>query len=146
MKKLLIAILILTMCLPFAACDRNVTKPAEPVSEEDLWSTAKFRTNTEMGIGGKTLTVDVTAGDKTITLTIITDAETVGEALKQYKLIEGEEGAYGLYVKKVNGITADYDVDKYYWAFTKNGESVPTGVDGTQFKDGDKFEFIRTKD
>ena len=37
-----------------------------------------------------------------------TDKKTVGEALLDAKLIEGEEGPYGLYVKKVNGIVADY--------------------------------------
>ena len=53
---------------------------------------------------------------------VSTDKETVGEALLDAKLIEGEEGAYGLYVKKVNGIVADYDVDQTYWAFYVDGE------------------------
>ena len=46
-------------------------------------------------------------------------------------LIAGEEGAYGLYVKTVNGITADYDKDQTYWAFYIDGEYAVSGVDTT---------------
>ena len=51
---------------------------------------------------------------------------TVGEALLDKEIISGEEGPYGLYVKTVNGITADYDVDQTYWAFYINGENNET--------------------
>ena len=72
---------------------------------------------------------------------IHTDKETVGEALLELKLIEGEDGAYGLYVKKVNGITADYDVDQTYWAFYINGEMAMTGVDTTKVDAGTTYSF-----
>ena len=41
---------------------------------------------------------------------IHTDKEIVGEALLELGLIEGEEGDFGLFVKAVNGIVADYEV------------------------------------
>ena len=72
---------------------------------------------------------------------IQTDKTTVGEALLEEGLIAGEEGAYGLYVKTVNGITADYDVDKTYWAFYINGEMAMTGVDATKIEDGATYSF-----
>ena len=72
---------------------------------------------------------------------IHTDKATVGEALLELGLIEGEEGAYGLYVKKVNGITADYDVDQTYWAFYVNGEYGMTGVDVTNIEAGATYSF-----
>lgn len=72
---------------------------------------------------------------------IHTDEKTVGEALLKVLLIEGEEGAYGLYVKKVNGITADYDVDQTYWAFYINGEMAMTGVDTTDVEAGATYSF-----
>ena len=72
---------------------------------------------------------------------IHTDKTTVGEALLEVQLIEGEEGAYGLYVKKVNGITADYDVDQTYWAFYINGEMAMTGVDATDVEAGATYSF-----
>lgn len=72
---------------------------------------------------------------------INTDKETVGDALLEQNLIEGEEGDYGLYVKTVNGITADYDTDHTYWAFYVNGEYSNTGVDSTPVNEGDTYEF-----
>lgn len=72
---------------------------------------------------------------------IHTDKTVVGEALVDLGLIEGENGDYGLYVKKVNGITADYDTDGVYWAFYINGEYAQTGVDVTEIKEGDSYTF-----
>lgn len=73
--------------------------------------------------------------------TIETDKETVGEALVAEGLIEGEEGIYGLYVKTVNGITADYDTDGTYWAFYINDEYASSGVDQTPITDGESYTF-----
>ena len=67
---------------------------------------------------------------------IHTDKETVGDALLELGLIEGEDGPYGLYVKKVNGILADYDVDQTYWALLINGDYALTGVDTTKITAG----------
>ena len=62
-----------------------------------------------------------------------------------YALIDGDESEYGLYVKKVNGITADYEKDKSYWAFYKDGEYMQTGVDSTEIADGEHYELVYTK-
>ena len=48
-------------------------------------------------------------------------------ALLALDLIAGEDSQYGLYVKTVNGITADYDTDGSYWAFYIDGEYAQTG-------------------
>lgn len=72
---------------------------------------------------------------------IHTDKETVGEALLELELISGDEGEYGLYVKTVNGITADYDKDGVYWAFYVNDEYAQTGVDTTPVTDGASYAF-----
>ncbi|MBQ6814665.1 MAG: DUF4430 domain-containing protein [Lachnospiraceae bacterium] len=72
---------------------------------------------------------------------IHTDKTTVGEALLDVQLIEGETSEYGLYVKKVNGITADYDETKTYWAFYVNGEYAAAGVDATTIEDGATYSF-----
>ena len=69
----------------------------------------------------------------------------MGDALLELGLIEGEEGAYGLYVKKVNGITADYDTDQTYWAFYINGEMAMTGVDATDIEAGSVYSFKVSK-
>ena len=83
-----------------------------------------------------------TNASRTSILDIVkTDAVTVGEALLENGLIAGEDGDYGLYVKTVCGITADYDVDKTYWAFYINGEYAMSGVDKTDIADGAVYEF-----
>ena len=72
---------------------------------------------------------------------IHTDKETVGEALLELGLIDGEESEYGLYVKTVNGITVDYDKDGKYWAFYINGEYASSGVDSTEIAEGESYSF-----
>ena len=72
---------------------------------------------------------------------IHTDKEIVGDALLEVELIAGEESEYGLFVKTVNGITADYDVDQTYWAFYVNDEYASSGVDTTAIEDGKTYSF-----
>ena len=76
---------------------------------------------------------------------IHTDKTTVGDALLENGLIEGEESQYGLYVKKVNGILADYDVDQTYWGFYVNGEYAMSGVDTTNIEEGKNYSFKVSK-
>lgn len=95
-----------------------------------------------LGEGEKSFTFIVTDGEgEEETFEISTDAETVGEALIEEGLLEGEDGEYGLYVKTVNGITADYDTDGAYWAFYIGDEYAMTGVDMTEITDGATYEF-----
>ena len=75
------------------------------------------------------------------TFTISTDKATVGDALLAEGLIEGENSTYGLYVKKVNGIVADYDLDGTWWGFYVNGESSASGVSSTNVEDGAVYSF-----
>ena len=96
----------------------------------------------EVGVGNTVFDFEVVDGEGNVTkFKVKTDKKTVGEALVDAKLIEGDNGAYGLYVKKVNGIEADYDKDKTYWAFYINGEMAMTGVDKTDIKDGAVYKF-----
>ena len=104
----------------------------EEIEPEGLWKNATYRSSRELGEGEKTVTVEVVVEEKMVVFTIHTNADTVGEALMEHQLIDGDPGEYGLYVKKVNGMVADYDVDKAYWAFYTNGEYGMTGVDGTE--------------
>ena len=60
---------------------------------------------------------------------VFTDCETVGEALLSLGLIDGEDGPYGLYIKSVCGVIADYDKDQTYWALYTDGEMSMAGAD-----------------
>ena len=97
---------------------------------------------TELGEGEREFDFTVTDGEGNATAYLIrTDKETVGAALLELELIDGDEGEFGLYVKKVNGITADYDKDGTYWAFYLNDEYATSGVDTTEIKEGDSYAF-----
>ena len=110
-----------------------------------IWDSAKYVEDTTLGNGTKTVKVEVTAEEKTITFTVKTDKTTVGEALLEQQLIEGENSTYGLYIKKVNGMLADYDVDQTYWAFYINGEYAVSGVDTTDIDETAVYKLERTK-
>ena len=95
--------------------------------------------------GGKTITVNVVFADGTQnTHTITTDAEYLRGALEQENLVAGDESEYGLFVKTVDGVTAD-EANQEWWCFTKGGETLETGVDSTPIADGDTFEITLTQ-
>ena len=76
--------------------------------------------------------------------TISTSEEYLRGALEQAALIAGEEGEYGLFVKTVDGVTAN-DANQEWWCFTKGGETLEAGVDSTPIADGDTFEITLTQ-
>ena len=131
-------ILAVSMLLCLAAC-------AEQGGSGDLWDSAAYHEDTELGTGAKTVTVEVKVEDHSVTFTVHTDKDTVGAALLEHELIDGDEGAYGMYVKKVNGILADYDADKSYWAFYINGEYAMTGIDATDIDADALYQLAYTK-
>ena len=112
---------------------------------DSLWQSAEYTADTALGEGAHTARLTVEAGEKSVVLTVHTDKENLGEALLDLGLIAGDAGEYGLYVKKVNGITADYDVDGSYWGFYINGEMAMNGVDGETIDDGASYSLIYTK-
>jgi hypothetical protein len=131
----LICLILVTVML-FAACNTN------KVDAEGRWADAIYLNDTEFGEGSKTVNVTVKAGDDEITFTIHSDERYLGDALLEHGLIDGDMGEFGLYVKKVNGILADYDIDKTYWGFYKSGEMMMVGVSGAEFADGDSYELV----
>lgn len=147
--SLLLSLALITAIALTTGCNDNKETPKTsdtPVSE----SIADQSSLTEENKGdvivkgeGKTkFSFSVTDGDgKTTDFEINTDKTIVGEALQELGLIEGDEGEFGLYVKKVNGITADFNVDKTYWAFYVNGAYATSGVDTTEIKDGESYAF-----
>ena len=137
MRTLLTAVLCVMMLACMTACTKE--------EEKGIWADAKYTEDTELGKGSKTVKVVVEAEEKKITFTIHTDETILGDALMAHELVEGEDGDFGLYIKKVNGMLADYDVDQTYWGFYQNGEYMMTGVDTTEFADGDQYELVRTK-
>lgn len=126
------------MMFSLASCDYFIRKDLP-----DIWQDATYVKDTELGNGSKTFTLKVEVEENSVTFTIHTDADTVGKALLDLGLIEGDNGQWGLYVKKVNGMLADYDVDQTYWSFYINGEYALTGVDLTEITDGYEYSLVR---
>lgn len=163
-KALLSILLCMLLLVSMVSCAEESKKTEEPahtvtatetetaqdpaegeVPAEGLWEAATYRKDMTFGEGEKKVEVEVKAGDESITFTIHTDKEDLGSALLEHKLVEGEESAYGLYIKKVNGITADYDADQSYWSFCKGGEMQMVGVSETRILGGEHFELVYTK-
>lgn len=117
----------------------------KPQQNKDIWKDAIYNEDVELGEGEKTVILEVKAEENSVSFTINTNAETVGEALKENNLVDGEKGAYGLYIKSVNGIVADYNADQSYWAFYKDGSYMQTGVDKAGFESGEHYELVYTK-
>lgn len=138
MKKIasLTLALMLILSLTFiVSCGNDY----DTAPKEGIWESATI------GNGEKSFTIEIVTSDKSVTHTIKTDKKTVGEALLEVGLVEGENGPYGLYVKRVNGVLADYDTDKTYWAFYINGEYASTGVDMTDIEENAAYKLSKEK-
>ena len=99
---------------------------------------------------------DAEAGMKTVSVTVVhkdgaeklftysTEEAYLGTVLLTEGLIEGEDGAYGLMVSAVDGETADWNVDRSYWALYIGEEYATTGVDSTPVTDGGAYRLVYT--
>ena len=130
---ILCMMLVAATTLIMTGCNDKATQEVTPGTSVTVESNV-------LGEGDTKFTLSVVDQDGNETqFEIHTDKETVGEALLECGLVEGDEGEFGLYVKKVNGIEADYDKNGTYWAFYINGEYATTGVDSTTITEGDTY-------
>ena len=137
LKAFVAILLVLASVLCFASCNT--------VEKTGVWENATCRRDKNFGSGSKTVVVEVKAEGQLVTFTVKTDKESVGAALMEHKIIEGEEGQYGLYIQKVNGMTADYNVDQSYWAFYVNGEYAEAGIELTAIDASATYQLEYTK-
>lgn len=134
-KKAAALLMALALLLALAACGQ--------AEVGDVWAEAEYGEDAELGEGAAAISVAVTAGDRTVTFTVHTDADNLRGALEPLGLIAGDESELGLYIKSVNGIPADYEADGYYWALYIDGEYAVTGVDATPVTDGGEYALVR---
>ncbi len=131
---ILCVVLIAAIALFTTGCNENTETPET--------TTASQSETKVLGEGKNKFSFTVTDNEGNITeFEIRTDKTIVGEALLDLGLIKGDDGPYGLYVKEVNGITADFDTDSTYWAFYVDGEYAMSGVDQTSIEDGKEYSF-----
>lgn len=92
----------------------------------------------------KEITVTVVYADKTQKkFDITTEAENLGDALFEAELVTEEEHKTGFYIS-IDGVRADYTLDKAWWCFTKGGEMAAEGANDLAIADGENFEITYT--
>lgn len=138
MMKVMSLVLLFVFVLSLIACQNETTTVS-------VWEDATYTEDMTIGEGKKVFDFVVEAEDKSVVFTIKTDAEFLGEALQEHKLVSGEEGAYGLYIKYVNGILADYDKNGAYWGFYQDGEYMNVGADETVIQSGAEYKVVYEK-
>ena len=132
-------VLIAAMTLFTTGCKDNTDSQSSSLETTSSSSQANAEV---LGEGKNEFNFTVTKSDgKELSYVIHTDKTTVGEALLELELINGEDSAYGLYVKTVDGETLDYDTDGKYWAFYVDGAYASTGVDSTEITEGATYAF-----
>ena len=133
--------LTIVLALIASSCGNTTTPTEKPSASVEFITQAIL-----LGEGKTSFNFTVKDGEgNTKSFIIKTDKTIVGEALQELGLIEGEESQYGLYVKKVDGITADYDTTGTYWAFYINGEMAMSGVDTTEIIPNAEYSFVVSK-
>ena len=133
LQKVIAIFMAFVMICTMTAC--------QSVGEEQPFS-GVAENGATVGEGSKTFAVEVTDGEGKVTaFTVKSDEKTVGAALLALGIIAGEDSQYGLYVKTVNGITADYDKNQTWWGFYVDGVPASAGVDSTDLVDGSTFGF-----
>lgn len=138
MKKtrLLITVIAVIIASAFVLCSCK-SKPDTPTTTA---APVEMTSMPELGQGEKTFIFQVHDAEGHITpFKINTDKTIIGEALQELGIIEGEEGDYGLYVKTVNGIFAEYETTGTYWAFYVGDAYASAGIDMTEIVNGETY-------
>ena len=139
LSLILCTVLIAAMALVMTGCSDNKNQENPQTSAQAIQPGGAVPV---LGEGENVFIFSVFDQDgKETAYEIHTNQTIVGEALQELGLLEGEEGAYGLYVTVVNGIRADYDKDGVYWAFYIDGEYAMSGVDVTEIEAGRSYAF-----
>lgn len=135
-KKLSVLMLCAAMTMIIVGCGNKI---------EDQVAAGEWVDGGEIGEGATSFDFVAVNGDDVAEFTVNTDEEMVGMALQEVGLIDGEQSEFGLYVKTVNGVLADYDVDQTFWAFLVDGEMAMVGVDQTAIEEGKVYTLEVTK-
>lgn len=128
--------------------ESSVVSSSETSSADEtgagLWSGAKYTEDTEIGAGAHSVLITVTIDGKSVVITVKSDKDNLAEMLVEAGLVEGDESEYGLYIKRVNGVLADYDVDQSFWNLLQNGTPTAVGASSITVTDGDAYELAYT--
>ena len=103
-----------------------------------------FTTRPQAVQGAKTVVVQVVHGDGSEKgFTLKTDKEYLGEALVEGKVVEDNQGDYGLYILTADGETAD-EAKQEWWSLSKDGVALMVGASSQPILDGEHYELTLT--
>ena len=126
-SKSVVAVLVVAMLLTSLASCKNSNQTQETTK------------------GTITITVEIIDKDGNSTKTTIeTSSSTFADALLEKGIVSEEDLSDGM-VTSVNGVVADYDKDKAYWALYKGNDYLKTGLKDTKITDGDNYKIEYTK-
>jgi hypothetical protein len=146
MKKIRVTLFPFLLAVMLAVALAGCGGAATPAPGTPQSLPAQTPSAQDIGQGDTVFAFEVTAADKTVTrFNVHTNEKTVGAALLAVGLIKGETSSSGLYVSEVNGIKADYNTDKSYWAFYVDGQYATAGADATPIEKGGTYAFVYTK-
>ena len=146
MKKIIL-VLTAALLLFTAACGSSDTGSGQQSQEQPASGNNPGSSSNPHSIGeGATMfRFEVTDDEGLVTVWHVhTNAATVGDALLEVGLIEGNTSDFGLMVIYVYGLRADFVEDGAWWAFYIDGEMALAGVDTTEIKEGVTYAFVYT--
>ncbi len=133
-RTLLALLLVLTTLFCLAGCKN------EESENEGFWDSATYKEDVTLGEGSKTVKIDVEIDGKSVTITLNTDAEKLGDALYGEELINDAS-----FFDTLNGIKLDWNTHKAYWGFYKGEEYMQIGVGDESISGGEHYRFVYTK-
>ena len=133
-NRVLSLLLVILMILSLTACFKH------KVDVTGLWEQATYTKDATLGNGKTTVEVEFVIEDQSITITLKTDKETLGEALYEHSLINDPS-----FFDTANGIKADWNADKAYWGFYEGENYMMMGVDDVKLSGGEHYRLVYTK-
>jgi len=131
MKKILTITLILATLTTFASCTKTTVTNENAIETNYLGE--EIGDSTE---GERSFNV-VEQEFRTDTFDFTSSATTLKDALLAENFIAGDETSNGFFITTVNGIDADYELEKTYWAIWVNNQPSTVGIDQIEFHEGD---------
>ncbi len=120
-KLISVILLVIALLLCFASCIPE-SSTNDSVTQEGPWANAIYTEDATVG-DKYTVKVEIEINGHSVTLTVKTDKETLGEALYEKGIINDPS-----FFDTCNGIKADWNTDKAYWAFYVNGAIAQYGI------------------
>lgn len=136
-RSAIVLFIALSAIIGLVSCQPSESTPPSP--ESSLWDTATYINDATIGEGSKTVTVKITAEDRSVTLTVKTNGDTLSDALYPNGIVNDPS-----FFNTANGIKADYSVNESWWKVLKDGAATPKGIADTPISDGEAYEIVYT--